>query len=149
MKLYHNLFCRDIEAQLRFYQALLALPEAVHSRSPIYRAVEASGFQFGFHASPAYGLLQLDNRTPTCDTPPTTGYPTFMLDTPAQVDAAAQRAETLGATRVKGPYPTYYGQWQVVLTDPEGHVFRLSTDGLPEGVCAPTLAACPGTPNST
>lgn len=149
MKLYHNLFCRDIEAQLRFYQGLLGLPEAVHSRSPIYRAVEAPGFQFGFHAAPAYSLLHLDNRVPEGGLAPTTGYPTFMLDNPTAVETAADQALALGATRVKGPYPTYYGQWQVVLTDPEGHVFRLSTDGLPDGVCAPTLAACPGTPNST
>ena len=77
MKLYHNLFCRDIEAQLRFYQGLLGLPEAVHSRSPIYRAVEAPGFQFGFHAAPAYSLLHLDNRVPEGGLAPTTGYTTL------------------------------------------------------------------------
>lgn len=149
MKLYHNLFCRDIEAQLRFYQALLGLPEAVHSRSPIYRAIETPGFQFGFHAPAAYDLLALAERMPSAPQSPTTGYPTFMLDNPAQVDTATAQAQALGASVIKPPYPTYYGQWQAVLADPEGHVFRLSTDTLPEGVCAPTLAPCPGTPNST
>ena len=31
MKLYHNLFCRDIEAQLRFYSHLLGVGEALVS----------------------------------------------------------------------------------------------------------------------
>ena len=35
MKLWFNLLCRDIEAQMRFYQALLGLPEAEASRSPM------------------------------------------------------------------------------------------------------------------
>ena len=140
MKLYHNLFCRDIEAQLRFYGLLLGVGEAVHLRSPIYRGLEMSGFQFGFHAPAAYRLLRLEERTPSpVGDPPVTGYPTFMLDTPEAVTDGADRAGALGGRVIKTPYATYYGQWQTVLADPEGHVFRLSCDVLPAGVSAPTL----------
>ena len=36
MRLWFNLLCQDIEAQLQFYQALLQLPEAPGTRSAIY-----------------------------------------------------------------------------------------------------------------
>lgn len=141
MKLYVNLFCRDIEAQLGFYAALLGLPEAVHARSPIYRALEVPGFQFGFHAPAAYGLLQLGERSPQAEaSPPVTAYPTFMLDRPSEVSAGAEQAVALGGAVLKPPYATYYGEWQTVLIDPEGHVFRLSCAALPEGVQAATLS---------
>lgn len=140
MKLYVNLFCRDIEAQLAFYTALLGLPELAHARSPIYRALAAPGFQFGLHAPAAYGLLQLDGRSPQDEgVPPVTAYPTFMLDQPADVSTGAERAVTLGGAVLKPPYATYYGEWQTVLSDPEGHVFRLSCAALPEGVQAAVL----------
>ncbi len=140
MKLFVNLFCRDIEAQLAFYSALLGLPEAVHSRSSIYRAIGSPGFQFGFHAPAADGLLDLDDRAPAPGAPPAvTAYATFMLDSPAEVDAAVQRVAGLGGRVLKAPYATYYREWQAVLADPEGHVFRLSTAGLPAGVQPPTL----------
>lgn len=137
MKLFVNLFCRDIEAQLAFYQALLGLPESEHSRSPIYRAIETGHFQFGFHAPPAYGLLALGDRAPAPQgTPPVTAYATFMLATPQDVDAAARQVSSLGGRVVKAPYATYYHQWQAVLADPEDHIFRVSTDSLPEGARA-------------
>jgi hypothetical protein len=53
MKLFFNFFCRDIEVMFRFYQGLLGLPEAIDSRSPIYKALATENFQFGFHAPPA------------------------------------------------------------------------------------------------
>jgi catechol 2,3-dioxygenase-like lactoylglutathione lyase family enzyme len=140
MKLFVNLFCQNISAQLDFYTALLGLPEAMHSRSPIYRAIEAPGFQFGFHAPPAYALLGLGDRTPAADQRPSvTAYATFMLDAPADVQAGSERVASLGGQLIKSPYATYYREWQAVLADPEGHVFRLSTLGLPPGVQAPTL----------
>ena len=142
MKLYVNLFCRDIEAQMRFYAALLGLAEDAHARSPIYRAISGPGFQFGFHAPAAYGVLALADRQPAVGrTAPVTAYATFMLDTPAAIDTATARAAALGARVLKGPYATYYGQWQAVISDPENHVFRLSCEGLPAGVSAPALPA--------
>lgn len=135
MKLWFNLFCRDPQAQLDFYCALLGWPEAVRSRSPIYRAVEQDGVQIGFNAPQAYALLGLGDRQAPDDTPaPVTAYATFMLGSPGAVDAAAAFAHAHGGAVVKPPYATYYGQWQAVLADPEGHVFRASCAGLPPGI---------------
>lgn len=140
MKLFVNLFCRDIEAQLRFYSELLGLAEDAHSRSPIYRAVKNEHFQFGFHAPAAHALLALSDRQHEEGSPrPVGAYATFMLAGCAEVDRLVQRAQSLGALLIKGPYATYYSQWQAVLADPEGHVFRLSAQALPEGVQAPAL----------
>lgn len=131
MKVWFNLFSRDPQAQLGFYTALLGWPEAVASRSPIYRAVEHDGVQIGFNADAAYELLGLADRKPAQTPAPVTAYATFMLDSPADVDAAAAFAARNGGMVVKSPYATYYGQWQTVLADPEGHVFRASCAGLP------------------
>lgn len=80
------------------------------------------------------------------------------------VDDIAGKVERLGGTIIKGPFATFYGQWQVraptstksppttaqfmwrfllivprcsqlVLADPEGHVVRIASMGdLPDGV---------------
>ena len=131
MKLWFNLLCHDIDAQLRFYEALLGWPEAVQSRSAIYRALALDGVQFGFNAQAAYELLRIEDRRPS-DRPgsalPTTAYATFMLDSAADVDVLTAKVEGLGGSVIKPPYATYYGQWQAVLGDPERHVFRLSAE---------------------
>jgi predicted lactoylglutathione lyase len=127
MKLLVNLFCQDIDAQLAFYQALLNLPEDVHSHSPIYRSVATEDFHFGFHAPDAYDLLSLSNRKPDMlANAPVTAYATFFLDSMDEVDRLTVKATQLGGRVVKAPYATYYGQWQSVVADPEDHVFRLS-----------------------
>ncbi len=141
MKLYFSLFCRDMQAQLAYYTALLGLPEATASRSPIYRCIQADGFELGFHAAPAYALLGVADRAPAgLQTSPVTAYATFMLDSCAQVDALSLKAAPLGGRVIKTPYPTYYGQWQAVITDPENNMFRLSFAGLPQGVATPALS---------
>jgi catechol 2,3-dioxygenase-like lactoylglutathione lyase family enzyme len=140
MKLYVNLFCHDIAQQLRFYQALLGLEEATHSRSPIYCALASPTFQFGFHAPPAYGLLSLTERAPAGGKPgDVIAYATFMLDSAAAVSETTARVQALGGRVIKGPYATYYREWQAVVSDPEDHVFRLSAGELPPGVTAPAL----------
>ncbi|MDD0810538.1 bleomycin resistance protein [Curvibacter sp. RS43] len=140
MRLWFNLLCPDPQALMLFYQALLGLPEATASRSPIYRALACEAFELGFNALPAYGLLGLQGREPLPGTlPPVTAYATFMLTTPAEVSEAAGRVGALGGQVLKPPYATYYGQWQAVLADPQGHAFRLSTEHLPEGVEKPAF----------
>ena len=140
MKLYFSLFCKDFEAQLQYYLALLSMPEAVTHRSPIYRCIQATTFEFGFHAAPAYALLGVADRAPALlQTSPVTGYATFMLGSCAEVDALSLNAAALGGRIIKAPYPTYYGQWQNVLADPENNMFRLSFQGLPQGVKVPKL----------
>ena len=137
MRLWFNLLCQDIEAQLQFYQALLHLPEAPGTRSAIYRAVETEHFQLGFNAPEAYALLGLADRQPGATLPSprsVTGYATFMLDMPDAVDAASEKAKALGGQIIKPHYATYYGQWQAVLADPEDNVFRVSAVGVPRNV---------------
>jgi catechol 2,3-dioxygenase-like lactoylglutathione lyase family enzyme len=135
MRLVVNLFCRDIERQLAFYRAVLGLSEIVASRSPIFRALGDDTVELGLNAHAAYTLLGLEGRAATShDTAPVTAYPTFMVDAPSAVDAACARAVTHAGRILKGPYPTYYGQWQAVLEDPEGHVFRLASAVLPPGI---------------
>ncbi len=144
MKLWFNLMSRDIEAQFRFYRTVFGLPEAEAARSPIYRALETADFQLGFNdGRAAYGLLGLDGRQApdTTDARPTVAYATFMLATPAEVDEAVKAVQAHGGQVVKGPFATYYGQWQAVLADPEDNVFRIATDSLPEGVTAPVLSS--------
>ena len=137
MKLWFNLLCQDIEAQLQFYQALLQLPEAPGTHSAIYRAVETEHFQLGFNAPEAYALLSLADRQPSAASPSprsVTGYATFMLDMSDAVDAASEKAKALGGQIIKPRYATYYGQWQAVLADPEDNVFRVSAVGVPRNV---------------
>jgi predicted enzyme related to lactoylglutathione lyase len=141
MKLYFSLFCRNLDAQFTFYETMLGLPEAVKSRSPIYRCIQATTFEFGFHAAPAYALLGMADRAPLPgQTSPVTAYATFMLGSCAEVGALCEKSTSLGGRIVKTPYPTYYGQWQAVLADPENNLFRLSFQGLPEGVATPKLS---------
>ena len=155
MQLYVNLFCRAPEAQCAFYAEVLGLPEHTALRSPIYRALQGPGFELGFNAWAAYGLLGLAGRAPSASeaassdaqppaTPPVTAYATFMLDSCEAVDQAVRRTVALGGRLIQGPFPTYYGQWQAVLADPEDHVFRVAFAGLPPGVLAPNLQALTG-----
>ncbi|WP_404993952.1 VOC family protein [Cupriavidus pauculus] len=141
MKLWFNLLCRDIDAQFEFYRSLLDLPEAAQSRSPIYCALETADFQFGFNAAPAYALLGIGERQPAHDARlPVVAYATFMVDTPAGVDAAAAYVARSPGDVIKPPFATYYGQWQAVLQDPEGNVFRVACAALPAGVAPGSLS---------
>lgn len=130
IRLGFNLLCRDIQAQMDFYGRLLGLPEVLASRSPIFRALQGEGFQLGFNAAPAYDMLGIAERAPppgqVGEAVPVSGYPSLMLDKAAQVDAAGPLAVSLGGRIVKPPFDSYYGQRQIVLCDPEGHVLRLT-----------------------
>jgi len=126
MRLLSNLLCHDIDLCCHFFQQLLQLEEITASRSPIYRALSVGHEgELGFNAPAARALLHLE-----ADGPPASGtrcFATFMLDTPQQVDAAASQAQALGGGLIKAPFETYYGQWQTVLSSPEGHAFRVGS----------------------
>lgn len=142
MQLRFNFFCRDIEAQLAFYRAVLDLPEATYTRSASYRSLHTPEFQFGFHAAPAHELLGLAGRRPGRAPPRSlAGYPSFLLETPDDVNAIAARAASLGGRVLRGPFATDYGQWQAVIADPEGHVFRVASEDLPDGIAPATPAS--------
>lgn len=138
MKLLCSLLCRDVQAQMRFYQAVFGFAEITASRSPIYRGLDTGGSVLGFNAPEARALLALpDAPAQTADGLwATTAFATFELDAPADVDAAAQRVQDHGGRLLKAPFVTYYRQWQAVVADPEGHVFRLACLLLP-GVVVP------------
>lgn len=67
------------------------------------------------------------------------GFPTIEVPAIAQVGVLADRAEVLGGAIIKRPFATYYGQWQVVLRDPEANLLRIACLDLPLGTSAPTM----------
>ena len=130
-----SLFCEDIEACSLFFQRLLHWPEETAFRSPIYRALQAPNCTLGFHGDPATELLGLTRGALRPAADPVAGYPTLQVPGYADVDEIAGRVAALGGAVIKGPFATFYGQWQLVLADPEGHVVRIASMGpLPDGV---------------
>jgi predicted lactoylglutathione lyase len=53
-------------------------------------------------------------------------YITCNVESREALDSTLARALLLGATLIKGPYVSYYNAYQVVLSDPEGNMFRLN-----------------------
>ena len=135
MKMLVNLLSQDVQAQMDFYAGLFGFREIAASRSPIYRVLDTGTSELGFNAPEARALLGLPAApSPTADgLHPTGAFATFMLEAPAEVDAAAERAAALGGRVLQAPFVTYYQQWQAVLADPEGHVFRVACLVLPAG----------------
>ncbi len=140
MKLSCNILCADIQAQMDFYQGVFGWPEREEDRSEIYRALSLPGGELGFNAQAAYALLQIGDRKPPSGPNAVTVFPTFTVETPSDVDSICARAVARGGTLVKGPYATYYGNWQAVLADPESNVFRATCLTLPDGAVAPALS---------
>jgi predicted enzyme related to lactoylglutathione lyase len=131
MKVLVNILCNDIDAQLAFYAGVLGLAEIPERRSPIYRALSTGDTELGFNAPAARALLALPAAVAAMSPASPGVFATFMAVEPGQVDAAAARASALGGEILKPPYRTYYDQWQTVLADPEGQVFRVSCARLP------------------
>lgn len=102
--------------------------EIESSRSPIYRVLDTGASALGFNAPAARELLSLP---PAAAAPSVDVFAIFMVDAPTEVDAVAVRAASLGGRVVQAPFRTYYGQWQAVLSDAEGHVFRVTCMTLP------------------
>ncbi|MBI1685142.1 VOC family protein [Caulobacter hibisci] len=123
---YVNLFCTDIEAMFGFYQGLFDLEEIVESRSPMFRGARTGAASIGFSAHDAYALLGLEQAT---DALGDQALLTFEVPDRAAVDALTAKALLQGATQVKAPFETYYGWYQSVLRDPEGHAFRINRAG--------------------
>jgi predicted enzyme related to lactoylglutathione lyase len=134
MKMLVNLLCTDVQAQMLFYEGVFGFQEITASRSPIYRVLDTGESELGFNAPDARALLNMPARAPMLpdDTlHATTAFATFMVERPEAVAAAVRRTLANGGRTVKAPYRTYYQQWQAVLSDPEGHVFRVSCLVLP------------------
>jgi len=119
-----SIFCRDHRALADFYVAAFGFPEVETVASPIFIGLDAGHVVLGFHADDAYDLLGLASER---GRPGNRIHLTFDVGSFADVDAAADPLVALGATVVQGPFTTYYDARQVVLTDPEGNVFRISS----------------------
>lgn len=135
-----NLFCRDIDRQVAFYQKILGWDEIKEYSSPIYRVLTGAGIQLGFNGLKAYDLLGLANRQrpASLDFPISVMFTSIVQD-PGYVDEVAKVVPTLGGHIVHGPFPTYYGHWQLVFEDPEGNVSRVTCPSLPTGVSLPLV----------
>lgn len=135
-----NIFSRDVDKQIDFYQALLGWEEIKEYSSPIYRVLTGAGIQLAFNGVKAYELMGLGSRAQidSVDFPISTMFTSVVQD-PALVDQVAQAVSSLGGSIVKGPFPTYYGHWQVVFCDPEGNVARVTSTNLPSGAVVPVV----------
>lgn len=135
-----TLFCCDVERVMRFYQGICGWNDVPEYSSSIYRVLVQDGVQIGFNGWKAYELLGLSSRTRS----EVVGFPvnsmlSFVVSAVEEVDAAARLVVDLGGAVVQGPFPTYYGHWQVVFSDPEGNIGRVTCGALPQGVNAPVV----------
>jgi len=119
-----SMFCRDHRALAAFYAEAFGFGPVDAVESPIFTALDAGRFVLGFHADEAYDLLGLADQR---DQAGNRVHITFDVGSFDDVDAAAPAMVAAGATLVQGPFTTYYDARQVVLTDPEGNVFRISS----------------------
>ena len=119
-----SIFCRDHQALAAFYAGVFGFPEVEAVASPIFIGLDAGRFVLGFHADEAYDLLGVGDRR---DDAGSRLHLTFDVGSFADVDAAADELAAQGAAIVKGPFTTYYDARQVVCTDPEGNLFRISS----------------------
>jgi predicted enzyme related to lactoylglutathione lyase len=135
-----TMFCHDVERQMRFYQAINGWRDIPEWSSSIYRVLERDGVQIGFNGWKAYELLGLaDRKRSEAGDFNVTNMLSFVVDSHQAVDEVAKRLPELGGRVVQGPFATYYGHWQVVFTDPENNVGRITSPGLPPGVSLPTV----------
>ena len=127
-----NIFSRDVDRQIDFYQALLGWVEIKEYSSPIYRVLTGAGIQLAFNGFKAYELMGLGDREQieSEDFPISTMFTSVVQD-PTLVDQVAEAVPSLGGFVVKGPFATYYGHWQVVFRDPEGNIARVTSTSMP------------------
>jgi catechol 2,3-dioxygenase-like lactoylglutathione lyase family enzyme len=126
IKLDISYFCRDIDTLSGFYAAVFEAPYIEAVKSSIYRALDVHGMRIGFHDFKAYALMELGGREMTLDPKPVGSYISFSVPSKQALDTYFEKAKSLGAKVIKGPYVSYYNANQVVLSDPEGNMFRIS-----------------------
>ena len=122
---YLNIVADDVEKLAGFYADVFGLEELVASRTPIFRGLKTAKANIGFNAHEAYDLLNLQKST---DGTGSKLFMTFDVNSVEEVDRLTPIAVEKGATLLKAPFTTYYGWYQSVLLDPEGHPFCLYLD---------------------
>jgi uncharacterized glyoxalase superfamily protein PhnB len=124
MKLsYVTFIARNVDVLAQFYIDALGLEEVESSRDHRYREVKGGGAMIGFAHQGAYAMLDMPEEA---DPTGIRSIVTFDVGTVDAVGPAVERAVVHGATLVKAPFDTFFGQYLGVLRDPEGNVFRLS-----------------------
>jgi catechol 2,3-dioxygenase-like lactoylglutathione lyase family enzyme len=119
-----SLFVADPARSAAWYQELFGLPEVTELTSEWFSGLRVGPTVLGFSHPHAYELLELPPPSPGEE-----GVDTFLtFEAPDRdaVGALTARAAELGGQVVKAPYDTYYGAWQSVVRDPDGHAFRIN-----------------------
>jgi catechol 2,3-dioxygenase-like lactoylglutathione lyase family enzyme len=119
-----SLMVHEPDRSVGFYAELFGLPEVAELASPYFRGLRIGPTVLGFSGPEAYGLLELPAPAGGAD-----GIDTFLTFEAPDRDAVSTltaRAAELGGVVVKEPYDTYYGAWQSVVRDPDGHAFRIN-----------------------
>ncbi|KQS66756.1 VOC family protein [Modestobacter sp. Leaf380] len=119
-----SLLVADPDASVEFYRDVFDLDEVTDLASPHFRGLWVEGTVLGFSGPHAYELLALP-VPPDGETGVDT-FLTFEAEDRAAVDALTERAVAHGGTVLAGPAETYYGAWQSVVRDPDGHVLRVN-----------------------
>ena len=120
---YTTFLARDVAALAQFYIDGLGLEEVESSRDHRYREVRGGGCMIGFAHEAAREMLDMAGEA---DPTGIRSLLTFDVGAVAAVTPAIERAVAHGATLVKPPFDSFFGQHQAVLRDPEGNAFRLS-----------------------
>jgi catechol 2,3-dioxygenase-like lactoylglutathione lyase family enzyme len=124
-----SLLVAEPDRSVGFYAELFDLPEVEELASPYFRGLRIGPTVLGFSGPKAYELLELPEPAGPGD-----GVDTFLTFEAPDRDGVTEltaRAAELGGAVVKEPYDTYYGAWQSVVRDPDGHAFRINFLPLP------------------
>ncbi|GAA0292578.1 VOC family protein [Kineococcus aurantiacus] len=124
-----SLVVEDPARSANFYQEVFDLLEVSELTSKWFRGLWIGPTVLGFSHPEAYELLGLDD--PGRQARDVRTFLTMEADSDDQVDHLTQKATSLGAALLSRPARTYYGAWQSVLLDADGHAFRI--DHLPLG----------------
>lgn len=119
---WHELYTSDKDAALGFYNAIAGwekLGQLDMGPMGVYVLWGREGTQLGGMMNLPPGMKTPDGR----DVPPSWMYYTVVAD----LDAAIERAKARGAKVLNGPMPVPGGQRVVMLMDPQGAAFALST----------------------
>ena len=119
---YTTFLARDVAALATFYVEGLGLEEVLASRDERYREVKAGGCMIGFATQAVRPFINLPEE-PAAGT---RSLLTFDVGEVAEVAPAIERAVAAGGMLVREAMDTHFGQYQAVLRDPEGNIFRLS-----------------------
>lgn len=119
-----SLLVAEPDRSVAFYADVFGLPEVASLASPHFRGLRIGPTVLGFSGPKAYELLHLTEPAPGAVGVDT--FLTFEASTIEEVDELTARAQAHGATVLAPPAETYYGAWQAVLADPDGHVFRVN-----------------------